>query len=212
MQPAPFFSLRLSVAAGWPLPSRTCAPPAPGHPRCSRAARTLLSVPSSELRPPDFSPAIARSPLRRCPAVGTGPRAQGPEPVFCSAYGHAGGDEPGQKPRAETQGRDQTWSFLAPQEGSREDSRARAARVAADGRRATCADSPRAPEPQRPRARRGSAVGGLGSPFLRPGAPCSAELPAGSRALPPPLISLFKAARGGRGAPSARFTVENRDT
>lgn len=114
--------------------------------------------------------------------------------------------------RAETQGRDQTWGFLAPQEGSREDSRARAARVAADGRRATCADSPRAPEPQRPRARRGSAVGGLGSPLLRPGAPCSAELPAGSRALPPPLISLFKAARGGRGAPSARFTVENRDT
>lgn len=102
MQPAPFFSLRLSVAAGWPLPSRTCAPPAPGHPRCSRAARTLLSVPSSELRPPDFSPAMARSPLRRCPAVGTGPRAQGPEPVFCSAYGHAGGDEPGQKPRAGT--------------------------------------------------------------------------------------------------------------
>lgn len=144
------------------------------------------------------------------PLPGCGDRAQGPGPRACLLLrlrprwrGRA---------RAETQGRDQTWGFLAPQEGSREDSRARAARVAADGRRATCADSPRAPEPQRPRARRGSAVGGLGSPLLRPGAPCSAELPAGSRALPPPLISLFKAARGGRGAPSARFTVENRDT
>lgn len=56
--------------------------------------------PPQSSRPSDFSPAKARSPLDRCPALRTEPKI--PEPVFCSAPGHAGRDRPGQGPRART--------------------------------------------------------------------------------------------------------------